>query len=121
MATMILKARYPRTETIRMDEKTFSCEEKGAPMNDRFHQKYKLQIGGGEIPFTEPNGDRTRVKYSWENGKKKKLLFKSYGKHNTVGCRFLRGKEMHVKVCCSDENGRLTGGDMTCVYEKIAD
>uniref|UniRef100_A0A7S4DWL6 Uncharacterized protein n=1 Tax=Lotharella globosa TaxID=91324 RepID=A0A7S4DWL6_9EUKA len=121
MAAMILKSRYPRTERIRMDDKTFYCEEKGAPMNERFHQKYKVHIGGGEIPFIEPSGDRTRVKYSWENGKKKKLVFKSYGKFNSVGCRYLRGNEMHVKVCCSDEEGRLTGGDMTCIYEKIAD
>jgi len=50
-----MKSAYEKTEVITMDEKSYKCEEKGAPRNPQHTQTIDLTIGSGEAKEVKPN------------------------------------------------------------------
>jgi len=100
-----------------MDEKTYKCEEKGAPRDKNRVQNYTIELGSGkEVDWTDPPGGKVKLSASIEGDK---LILKTTGeKYPKIITRYIKDGKMYDS-CSVFIDGKKLDGDITNVFEKV--
>jgi len=78
-----------------------------------------VEIEKKTFQILEPSGKKVKVSAVWADDSKQKLKFVIEGEVPSIGYRFLSGGKMIVHAHCADKTGKLIGGDIRSVYERL--
>eukprot|EP00469_Lotharella_globosa_P013654 CAMPEP_0167772414 /NCGR_PEP_ID=MMETSP0111_2-20121227/834_1 /TAXON_ID=91324 /ORGANISM="Lotharella globosa, Strain CCCM811" /LENGTH=151 /DNA_ID=CAMNT_0007661903 /DNA_START=96 /DNA_END=551 /DNA_ORIENTATION=- len=117
----LMKSAYEKTEVITMDEKSYKCEEKGAPRNPQHTQTIDLTIGSGEAKeFVYGANKKASVSVKWSERKDRLIFTTSNEDYPKIFFRYVNAdgllvEEMHV---LDKKSGKPMTGSLIQFFKK---